>query len=238
MDIVDRIRSFEEKKATLFSVKKPFSEHLMKWEDATLPDKYDHNCFEYSDQPSREEFEKAVAYQKEIGAGFIKLEGDSPLEDAFGLESGITLTMAFTKKETDWKKNKDISIRPPLIPELEEIDVKHFGPIYGEDFSRRNIRCQYKKLEFHGAYLLDKLVGACYSFRADGITCIDGLIVDDAHRHQYVATTLLKYIREKHSQDILILHADNDDTPKDMYLKMGFIIVDRLYEYSKTDMSS
>lgn len=34
MEIVDRIRLFEEKKATLFSVKKPFSEHLMKWEDA------------------------------------------------------------------------------------------------------------------------------------------------------------------------------------------------------------
>lgn len=238
MGIVDRIRSFEEKKATLFSVKKPFSEHLMKWEDVALPDKYDHNCFEYADQPTREEYEKAVAYQKDKGAGFIKLEGDNPLEDAFGLEPGITLTMAFMNKEAEWKNNKEISIRPPTLPELEEIDVKHFGPLYGEDFSRRNIRHQYKKLEFHGAYLMDKLVGACHTFCADGITCIDGLIVDDAHRHQYVATTLLKYIREKHSQDILILHADNDDTPKDMYLKMGFIIVDRLYEYSKTDMSS
>ena len=85
---------------------------------------------------------------------------------------------------------------------------------------------------------MDKLVGACHSFRADGITCIDGLIVDDAHRHQYVATTLLRYIRERHPQDILILHADDNDSPKDMYLKRGFIIVDRLYEYSKTDISS
>ena len=237
MDIVDRIRSFEEKKAALFSVKKPFSEHLMKWEDAALPDKYDHNCFEYSDQPSREEFEKAAAYQKDKGAGFIKLQGYSPLEDAFGLEPGITLTMAFMEKEADWKKNKDVSIRLPSLSELEEIDVKHFGPLYGEDFSRRNIRRLYKKLEFHGAYLADKLVGACHSFSADGITCIDGLIVDDAHRHKYVATTLLRYIREKHPQDILMLHADNDDTPKDMYLKMGFIIADRLYEYSKIDIN-
>ena len=37
-----------------------------------------------------------------------------------------------------------------------------------------------------------------------------------------------------HPDDTLFLHADEDDTPKDMYLKMGFEIVDRLYEYTRT----
>lgn len=31
---------------------------------------------------------------------------------------------------------------------------------------------------------------------------------------------------------IMYLHADEDDTPKDMYAKMGFEIIDVLYEYS------
>ena len=42
------------------------------------------------------------------------------------------------------------------------------------------------------------------------------------------------HIRDMHPEDTLLLHADEDDTPKDMYLKMGFDIVDRLYEYTRT----
>ena len=41
-------------------------------------------------------------------------------------------------------------------------------------------------------------------------------------------------VRDMHPEDILLLHADEDDTPKDMYLRMGFEIVDRLYEYTRT----
>lgn len=45
MAISAKTREFEQKLACLFSVQKPFSEHLLKWEDSALPDKYDHNCF-------------------------------------------------------------------------------------------------------------------------------------------------------------------------------------------------
>ena len=218
----------------LFCVRIPFSAHLAKWEDDLLPDKYDHNCFEYSDQLTTEEFEAALQYQKEKGATFIKLEGDAPLENSFGLEQGVTATMVLTKRDAQWKVKPDIVFRQPDIEELEKIEVKHYGPVYGEDFSRRNIRRLYEKLTYHGAYLADKLVGAGYSFSADGMTCVDGLITDADYRRQYVATSLLAHIRDMHPKDTLFLHADEDDTPKDMYLKMGFDIVDRLYEYTRT----
>ena len=52
-------RSVENKMARLFSENKPFSEHLSKWEDPALPDKYDHNAFAYSAQPTEEEFRAA-----------------------------------------------------------------------------------------------------------------------------------------------------------------------------------
>ena len=206
MDTAEKTREFEQKQARLFSVQKPFSEHLLKWEDSALPDKYDHNCFEYTAQPTAAELACALDYQKSLGAAFLKMEGNQPLEDAFGFS------------------------------ELEEIEVKHFGPLYGEDFSRRNIRRLYGKLTFHGAYFDNRLIAACHSFSADGITGIDGLIVDQAYRRQYAASSLLGHIKAAHPADLLILHADNEDTPKEMYLKMGFQIVDRLYEYLKTDL--
>ena len=236
MNLSEKTREFEQKQARLFSVQKPFSEHLLKWEDSALPDKYDHNCFEYTAQPTAAELACALDYQKSLGAAFLKLEGNQPLEDAFGLEPGVTLTMAFLEREAHWKRNECLRFRTPALSELEEIEVKHFGPLYGEDFSRRNIRRLYDKLAFHGAYFEDRLIAACHSFSADGITGIDGLIVDQAYRRQYAASSLLGHIKAEHPADLLILHADNEDTPKEMYLKMGFQIVDRLYEYLKTDL--
>ena len=236
MELSERTRAFEQKLAGLFSVQKPFSEHLLKWEDPALPDKYDHNCFEYTAHPTAAELACALEYQKSLGAAFLKLEGNEPLENALGLEPGVTLTMALLEKETHWKHNEGLTFRTPALSELEEIEVKHFAPLYGEDFTRRNIRRLYGTLDYHGAYFEDRLIAACHSFSADDITGIDGLIVDQAYRRRYAASSLLGHIKAAHPADLLILHADNDDTPKEMYLKMGFQIVDRLYEYLRTDL--
>ncbi|MCR4615267.1 MAG: GNAT family N-acetyltransferase [Clostridiales bacterium] len=232
-----KTRKNEERFISLFSERKPFSEHLMKWEDNFLPDKYDQNFFEYCGQPTKEEFAKAVQYQKEQGAGFIKLEGDDPLSDRFGLEESVTITMLLRSGETNWTVNPAVTFRTPSIKELEELEVKHFSSLYGEDFTRRNIRRLYEKLKYHGAYLDGTLVGACYSFCSDGLTCIDGLIVDEAYRKKYVATSLIAYVKDSYPDTILFLHADDDDTPKEMYTKMGFETVDKLYEYLCTDIS-
>ena len=231
-----KTRKNEERLISLFSERKPFSEHLVKWEDPLLPDKYDQNFFEYSGQPTREEFNKALQYQREAGAGFIKLEGDDPLADSFGLEAGVTLTMMLRSDGSSWTTNPDLVFRTPSVEELEELEIKHFGPLYGEDFTRRNIRRLYEKLTYHGAYLGGKLVGACYSFRSDDLTCLDGLLVDEAYRKKYVATSLIAHIRGRYPGTTLFLHADDEDTPKEMYRKMGFETVDRLYEYLCTDI--
>ena len=228
----EKTRLVEEKMMELFSGKRPFSEHLLKWEDPLLPDKYDHNYFEYTGQPTRDEFRKAFDYQKERGDEFIKLEGRQPLADSFGLEEGVTVTMELCGNPGCWRMNSKVRFQAPSLEELEIIEVKHFGPLYGEDFSRRNVRRLYERLQYHGAYIGEKLAGACYSFSADGMTCIDGLIVDEDFRHRYIATSLIAHIAEVYDGDTLFLHADEDDTPKEMYRKMGFAVTDRLYEYS------
>ena len=119
MDISEKTREFEQKVAGLFSVQKPFSEHLLKWEDPALPDKYDHNCFEYTAHPTAAELACALEYQKSLGAAFLKLEGNEPLENALGLEPGVTLTMALLEKETHWKHNEGLTFRTPALSELE-----------------------------------------------------------------------------------------------------------------------
>ena len=175
-------------------------------------------------------------YQRNRGDSFIKLEGDFPLTNTFGLEQEITVTMELKGDTKVWKRNTDVRFGTPSQEELEDIEVKHFGLLYGESFARRNVRRLYEKLRYHGAYLDGNLVAACYSFSADGMTAIDGLIVDEDHRHQYIATALIAHIAEINPDSILFLHADETDTPKDMYNKLGFEIVDRIYEYSCLDL--
>ena len=171
--------------------------HLIKWEDDILPDKYDQNFFEYRGQPTKEEFAKAIEYQKKIGADFIKLEGREPLQDSFGLEESVTLTMLLRAKDRSWTMNPDLTFGTPSIEQIEELDVKHFGALYGEDFARRNVRRLYEKLTYSGAYLDGMLVGACYCFCKDGLICIDGLIVDEAYRKRYVATSLIAHVKSR-----------------------------------------
>ena len=154
IDSFPSIRSTEEEMAMIFSVKRAFSEHLKRWEDNELPDKYDHNCFEYSQQPTQEEYERALNEQRERGDTFIKL------------------------------------------------------------------------------------VGSYYFYSSNGFTCLDGLIVDEDYRGRYIATTLLKHAVDEAAGNVVFLHADKDDTPKEMYEKLGFREVDRFYEYLSTDINS
>ena len=230
-------RLAETEIAHRFSTEKPFSAHLTKWEDAELRDKYDHNCFSYSSQPSRAEFDAARAYQLQRGDAFIKLEGDVPLTDAFGLEESVTLTMVLRGDSSGWKCNPSLTFRRPSLAELETLELRHFGAAYGEDFCRRNIRRLYSVLDYCGAYLDGRLVGACHSAAAAGCTCIDGLIVDEAFRNRRIATSLLFHIVKKAGGTLVFLHADALDTPKDLYEKLGFTVEDRLYEYLCTDLS-
>ena len=116
--------------------------------------------------------------------------------------------------------------------------MRHYGAVYGEDFTRRNIRRLYGKLRYHGAYLGDALAGMCYTFEYGGCVCLDGLLTDEACRGQGVATTLLRDLAKQNEGKLLFLHADADDTPRQLYERLGFRVTDTLYEYLCTDLSA
>ena len=85
----------------------------------------------------------------------------------------------------------------PDADQLEQHELKYYGPLYGDDFTVRNNRNLREQLTYLGAYLGGKLVGDCYIFASDGYVCMDGLLVDEDFRHQYIAMTLMKHIAER-----------------------------------------
>lgn len=250
MDEISRIRKAERSFKMLFSQKCVFSEHLEKWQDDDLYDMYDHNQFvPLLDDPTDKELEKAVAYQRQLGRGFLKIDTREKLDEAlterFSLEECCTETMLLRNKQKNieaWKCNPDVVIHDSassdVLADLLQIDIETFASDYGEDFiRRRDARYVKKAMETQGfhyyvAYLDGKVAGSCYACAIDGYVVMDALVVREAFRKRYVATTLMKHIASQFKEE-LFLHADADDTPKEMYRKMGFETVDELYEYLK-----
>lgn len=250
MDEISRIRKAERSFKMLFSQKCVFSEHLEKWQDDDLYDMYDHNQFvPLLDDPTDKELEQAIAYQHQLGRGFLKLDTREKLDEAlterFSLEKCCTETMLLRNKKENmarWKSNPDVIIHDSassdVLADLLQIDIETFASDYGEDFIRRRDARYVKKametpgFHYYVAYLDGKVAGSCYACAIDGYVVMDALVVREAFRKRYVATTLMKHIASQFKEE-MFLHADADDTPKEMYRKMGFEIVDELYEYLK-----
>ena len=250
MDEISRIRKAERSFKMLFSQKCAFSEHLEKWQDDDLYDMYDHNQFvPLLDDPTDKELEQAIAYQHQLGRGFLKLDTREKLDEAlterFSLEKCCTETMLLQNKQENieaWKCNPDVIIHDSassdVLADLLQIDIETFASDYGEDFIRRRDARYVKKametpgFHYYVAYLDRKPAGSCYACAIDGYVVMDALVVREAFRKRYVATTLMKHIASQFKEE-MFLHADADDTPKEMYRKMGFETVDELYEYLK-----
>ena len=72
-----------------------------------------------------------------------------------------------------------------------------------------------------------------------GFACVNSLMVDEDFRCRHVATTLLRCAVENARRNgaVPYLHADAEDTPKKIYARLGFQVVDETYEYVCTDSS-
>ncbi len=248
-NIIEQIRKADDAFGYLFSSETRFSEHLYKQWDDDIPDMYDHNAFITDGMPSEAELASAEDFQKVKGNDFFKIDSriklSSELIERFHLEEDLTYTMLLEEGHANsWKRNLLVEIKnlkeDDIAGDILAVELQNYGEDYGEDFVRRKMRRylemskKHENFYYFGAYIDGKIVGACYAFCMNGFVCIDGLAVNAEYRRQYVATTLLAHIVDTFGENVY-LHADAEDTPKEMYAKMGFAIVDKVYEYNYRD---
>ena len=112
--------------------------------------------------------------------------------------------------------------------DMEEFDGRIFVSCYNLQSSTDHCKTFTACSPITDAY---HSIGYCYAYTSGAYTCIDSLLVDRHYRHRNIASTLIRYVIER--SDRVMLHADEDDYPKEIYLKYGFRIVDRTYEYFK-----
>lgn len=237
--ILKTIDNCEDSFINLFSTHYKFSKNLIKYVDDEVYDMYDHNYFKPKQGVTNKEIEKAYMYQYDNRKDFLKIISSNKLSKniikEFNLDESTILTMLYDNKTNNFKINEKVIIKDITLKDLNTIELKHYGKIYGNGFVKRRNKEFMKEVRsnpnfrYLGAYINGKIVGSCYAYTYKDITCIDSLLVDNRHRKRGIASTLIKNI--VNSSKNTYLHADLDDKPKDIYAELGFKVVNKYYDY-------
>lgn len=124
-----------------------------------------------------------------------------------------------------------------MIEDIISMDLIHDSVSCGEDFCHRRPRrkgivyLSDQTLDSYIIYLNGIPVGKCDLFLYNGIAKIEDFSILPNYQHKKVGTTILKYLIDislMQGANTIYLIADEDDTPKEMYEKLGF---KRVYDY-------
>ncbi len=243
---LEKIRRCEDHWRELFAEKRSFNANLDRWYNSNLPDQYTTNAFFPKAEISREDVERAYEYQLEQNLNFLQFMCRQPIKkeivEEFALEENIVLTMAVEHPDYEqWKTNPNVLIKDVQSDDISKelirfhIEQEDSNSDYPARSIRQDMDAAAKFPEYHwlAAYLQGEMVAICHALCFADCVEIDDLVVTPKARKQYIATTILRYIAE-HFCGTLYLHADEDDTPKNIYKKLGFSVVDRCWEYRRT----
>lgn len=248
-EIKEEIRAHEDAFQKVFCSSFDFSDVFSKNEDDLITLMYDHHQFVVKKQEIEErDIQEAMDYQRQEGCNYLQIDSRYPfskiLIEKFKLDESMTITMVNTHSNDDlanyFHVNPNVVIKDIQFEDIEkdllDIDLKNYQEDYGEAFIKQFVSAfclkakEDNRLHYLGAYLNGEICGYCYYFDDGNYKVLDNLTVNEESRHQYVASSLISYIIAT-SDSTTYLHVDQNDTPKEMYQKMGFEKIDVLYEY-------
>ncbi|MFZ5354079.1 MAG: GNAT family N-acetyltransferase [Bacillota bacterium] len=262
--MIKNFRHIENSYIENFSKKEEKADHIVYW-DEKLPDMYAFNCTLVKDSMNRGEVLSFIAEQlkntKTGGKGFLKvlIHPEIVLSDdqkqqlsAMGFSIQTNLYMEFnTDKINTFRVNSDCKvIRASKEKDFEygqRLDVETSTKLgMPEDFAlRKSLRKKEVFQSVNGSlysylcYYNNCAVGKCELHIKDGYAKIEDFDVLEMHRGKGIGTAILKKIIEDmiySGIEHIYLITDKDDTPQEMYKKLGFSIIGEEIElfWSKT----
>lgn len=216
--------------------------------------RYDSNFIEFKNLPSLTEFKKVEEYlrdyhlkrgQKHVKfylPANIKPEGElnAYLTD-MGYEMGFLELYAIQPSDFPTvRSNPDIDIQMVTEENLEIlINLKYKSDLeFGSEFARQKtdlIKRQFDDPAIRQVLAFYKGSPAGYvDVIISGETVeIDELTVDEMFRNKGIGSRLQKFVMDSFSKKTLILVADGEDTPKEMYKKQNYEYLGFKYEIQK-----
>ena len=241
--ILQGIHNTKDYERRLFgSVKSRFNENLSSWVSELRPDHCGSNCFIPDNHLTSDDVQAAVDANMARGLDYAMFSMSRPMDvpclERYNFDTDISYVMAMLEDQNHaWKVNDSIEIRDIQTSDISAdiLDVSDVPEQYRASASRNmqmvlDVAKSHPNYHWLCAYKDGKKVGTAYALEYNGFVEMDDLWVAEEYRHQRIATTIIKYIVE-HTNGIVYLHAMENATPKDMYAKMGFEIVETIYEY-------
>lgn len=205
--------------------------------------RYDSNFIEFKRSPSLSEFKGAGIYlrnyhlkkgQKHVKFYFPPNQKLAEELVAYMNEAGYTIGFlelyAIQPKQFPLvKDNPDIEVHVVMDQNLEtflELQYKHDLELGSEfanqkrELAKRNY--QDKNIQQLLAYYKGVPAGSVDVIITKDTAEIDGLVVDDNFQKKGIGSRLQKFVMEKFLDKTIILVADGEDTPREMYRKQNY----------------
>ena len=242
-DILPDIHATNDYERSLFGAEKEqFNDNLYRWFSEVRPDHYNSNFFTPISKVTRQDVLAAIAFQKQRGINEVMFSTNCPIDlsimDGYDCVEYSAYVMAMISDQSHlWKTNEEVEIRDIQthdisadILDVSDVPEKHREAAYRNMKMVLEVAKTHPEYHWLCAYKYGKRVGTAYAVEHNGFVEMDDLWVAEEYRHQRIATTIMKHIVD-HTNGIVYLHATANATPKDMYAKMGFEIVETVYEY-------
>ena len=145
-------------------------------------------------------------------------------------------------KDFNGSKNTDVVVQFITERNLEDFLLLQFGEDlqFGENFAKEKqiyLNKQYTKENVHYiiAYNQKKAIGSAIVIEKQDTAEIDNLFVLESHQRKGVGSTIQHFVMANFQDKTIILVADGEDTPKEMYQRQNYKLEGFQYEALKVE---
>ncbi|WP_026585421.1 GNAT family N-acetyltransferase [Bacillus sp. J33] len=212
---------------------------------------YDSNFISFKKMPTIQEFLKAHdylrSYHQKYGQKHVRFyfpEGEELLPELLGFfQKDEDYTIGFLelyaiqpKDFPAMKESPDIlveNVTDEILEDYLKFQYKHdsvYGRNYAEKKQDQHVRnYNNKSIQQILAYYNGNAAGSVDVIIAKETAEIDGLMVDEECQKKGIGSRLQKFVMEQFKDKTVILVADGEDTPKEMYRKRNYQYLGKQY---------
>jgi len=230
------------------------NELYVHWHNPEFPDSYDSNCLEFKQQPSLTAFMEAETYLRKFhlknGQQHVKFyfpqdgKPSQELLDYLGSQGySIGMTELYVLKPGQFIGRK--AVEDIRITSVDDTNADPFlkmqysqDRLYGETFAKQKQDLLKQQIQDPDrlmvmAYDEGTPAGFAEVIIKEQTAEIDNLLVLEESRGKGIGTAIQQYVVNIFPDKMIILVADGDDTPRQMYKKQGYQYRGFRYEVQK-----
>ncbi|MFC7063573.1 GNAT family N-acetyltransferase [Halobacillus seohaensis] len=218
--------------------------------------RYDSNFIQFNDLPNLRQFKEAAHYLRDYHRKY------GQKHEKFYLPANtvptVTLTDYFQNIGYDFGYNELYAIEPHQFPlvknesDIEVVEVTHenfetFVQLqfpqdleFGREFAEQKI--ELHKRNFQERHILQVLAfykgtaaGSMDVIVAEETVEIDNLSIAEMFQKKGIGSRLQRFVMDQFSDKTVILVADGEDTPREMYQRQNYQCLGYKYEVQKID---